>query len=637
MHVVILCGGKGTRLEGLDLPKPLCTLRGRPLIYHVIESLPQDIRKLTFFYHFNLDRVQFQRAITHSCAFDKDIDFVCLTADTRGPVETAYSCLHKTGFSLDEPILFLDNDSVNRFSVTDIDMAYPSIGTFHTQNTKAPYSFVKVENGNVTSIREKVGISNTYCTGIYYFPNVRMFFTLRNILVTQFPDKSEYFMSDIYNIAIQNKYCVRSFSCIDNIPLGTITDIQENIGRIKSHSMRICFDIDNTILTSSIRKGSHQGIEPIPYMVQMIRSLYNQGHIIILHTARSMETCNSNVGAATKRGALNVLTKLEEYNVPYHEIYFGKPWAHLYVDDKCWNQYTNPGFPEWMFGYKAPMPIERGCSNNQNVLYKKGNVLVKEGPISSLEAEIYFYKNVPVTLHYFPEYYRSTPTVLEIEFIEGQTMGSIFRNCLLTNSLLHTTVESLHELHSSTTISPEPSPTDVFDNYVGTLYRHRSNRPEVYDLPFIDVKIERIRCILQHYVKTDKLSIRDLVHGDFWFDNILVTPQHQIKMIDMRGKVGTLFTLKGDPMLDYAKLYQSILGFDFVIRGEKYPLEYEKNCRAWLAECLPVRLDDPVLEAITACCILKSFFYFSDISRIRSVYNILDKLVIFQEMFELSK
>jgi hypothetical protein len=46
-------------------------------------------------------------------------------------------------------------------------------------------------------------------------------------------------------------------------------------------------------------------------------------------------------------------------------------------------------------------------------------------------------------------------------------------------------------------------------------------------------------------------------------------------MIDMRGKVGSLFTICGDPMLDYAKLYQSILGFDFAIHNETYDSTYD--------------------------------------------------------------
>jgi capsule biosynthesis phosphatase len=526
--------------------------------------------------------------------------------------------------------LFLDNDSVTKFSVDAIESSYLSLGTFHTQDSSSPYSYVKVDNGNVVEIKEKVGISTTYCTGLYYFPSIDSFYSLRNALLADHPDKPEYFMSDLYALAIRRGDCVRELPCIDNIPLGTIRDIRENIGRVTPYSMRICFDIDNTILTNSERKGTHSGIEPIPEMVSMIRKLHKDGHTIVLNTARSMETCNSNPGLAAKRGMLNVLTTLERYAIPYDEIYFGKPWAHVYVDDRCWNQYTNPSFSEWTFGYTSPMRIERGCSNNQNTLYKKGSVLVKEGPASSLAGEIYYYKHLP-NLPYFPAYYRSTPTILEIEFIEGQTLSRLFRNYLLTQSLVDKVFAALRTIHACPTNEPLPSSSDVLDTYIGSLDNHRKESPDVYDLDSFEERRTIIKDVLDSYVGSDRLRIVPLVHGDFWFENILVSSTDSIRTVDMRGKVGSTFTVCGDPMLDYAKLYQSILGFDFAIHNESYSPAYESTCREWLASVLPIPLDNPVLEAITACCILKSFFYFSDRSRITPVYQLLDKLRIFHQ------
>lgn len=632
MKIVILCGGKGTRLEGFDLPKPLCTIRGKPLIYHVIENLPIEIQDITIFYNSSLDNVQFQKHIIHSCHnLKKQFNFIRLTTDTKGPVETAYACLNKTMFDVTESILFLDNDSINRFSISDIESNYLNLGTFYTQNKSLPYSFITVENDNVISIKEKEGISNIYCTGLYYFPNIQLFYSLRETLHKQKPNKSEYFMSDLYDTAIQNDICVRKFTCIDNIPLGTKQDIQENIHRVKYYPMRICFDIDNTILTNSNYKGTQEGIEAIPEMVQMIKTLHKCGNTIILHTARSMETCHSNPGAAAKRGMMNVLKKLEEYDIPYDEIYFGKPWAHVYIDDRCWNQYTNPTFPEFMFSYKSPLKIERGCSNNQNVLYKKDNHLIKEGPETSLEGEIFFYKHIQ-QLPFFPKYYRSSSNILEIEFIEGQTISSLFCNYLLDYSLLEKIYNTLLNLYDNNIESIQPSSSDVYDNYIGNLEKHISRNPDIYStLENINIRIDKIRSILKNYVNSDKLQFKNIVHGDYWFDNIILTKQQTICMIDMRGKVGNIFTLKGDPLLDYAKLYQSILGFDFAIHDQIYNHEYELKCYKWLSSLLPISLKDPVLESITACCILKSFFYFSDTSKIQPVYKLLDKLDIFNQ------
>ena len=115
--VAILCGGKGTRLEGMDLPKPLCSIRGKSLIYHVLEGLPKEIDNVTFFYTENLDKVQFERTIIHTCNGLQKIKFQKISIETRGPVETAYTGLHKGVFDINKPILFIDNDTVNIFSL----------------------------------------------------------------------------------------------------------------------------------------------------------------------------------------------------------------------------------------------------------------------------------------------------------------------------------------------------------------------------------------------------------------------------------------------------------------------------------------------------------------------------------------
>ena len=50
MKVFLLCGGRGERLNGLDLPKPMCIVRGKSILYHVIDALPSDIKEITIVY-----------------------------------------------------------------------------------------------------------------------------------------------------------------------------------------------------------------------------------------------------------------------------------------------------------------------------------------------------------------------------------------------------------------------------------------------------------------------------------------------------------------------------------------------------------------------------------------------------------
>jgi capsule biosynthesis phosphatase len=644
VHTVVLCGGKGTRLEGLDLPKPMCTVRGKSILYHVLANLPTDIEDVSILYNEALDRVQFQRHTVHTCHGLKKLDFASIPMDTRGPVETAYSGMRKLALELTTPVLFVDNDVINRFSMTDIDTDYLGLGTFHTEDRTQPSSFVTLSpDGLVTDIKEKVGISNTYCTGLYYFPSLTVFYELCDALFVTHPTKKEYFMSDLYAHALGVGQNVHTFTCSENISLGTKEEIRRNLPRVRHYPMRICFDIDNTILTNSDVHGRGTGIEPIPKMVDMIRRLHEEGHTIVLATARSMETCNSNLGRAGKRGMMSVLTKLDEFKIPYDEIYFGKPWAHLYVDDKAWNQYTNANFPEFMFNYNPSENacLPRNCSNNENSLFQRGSTLIKEGPESSLEGEIYFYKTVAGTplQSLFPTYYGSKHTAekstIEMEFIQGVTPSALFRNNLMTKSILTSVYDAVCTLHRSALDDGSVVlPQDVLDNYIKKMNMRIRDGPEVYTLPRIDEVASIINKVMTDYIMGSSYATTHVIHGDPWFDNMIVTSDNEVRLLDMRGKIGTTFSLKGDKMTDYAKLYQSVLGFDFHINHETYDPEYETKCRRWLSELLPVPLDDPVLECATACVLLRTFTYFSDRSCIPAVYLSIGKMKLFSFLLD---
>lgn len=641
IQIIILSGGKGTRLEGMDLPKPLCTIGGKSLLYRVLDSLPAEIKKISLFYSETLEQFQFQRTVLHSCGKVKDIDFVKIPIETRGPVETAYVGIQKSNMNENAPILVIDNDTINIFSLQSIQQKHLGLGTFFTQDPSKPYSFVKTSaNNRVVEIKEKEGISNEFCTGLYYFPSAKDFLTLSDMLFHEYPTKKEYFISDLYAIAIKTDKEVYTFPCEDNIPLGTKEDIAQNISKIKRYPTRYCFDIDNTLVTYSSRLDSKEDIKPIPSMVNLLRKLHEEGNTIILHTARGMATHNSNLGLVMKKSAIQVLECLEKFAIPYDEIYFGKPHADIYIDDKAWNPYTNAAFQSAMFNYnveKSLLHIEKGCSNNENTLYKKGQILIKEGPRTSLDGEIFFYKSVEGTEleKYFPRFIvehnvSEKSLAFEMEFVQGTPVSKLFRNFLLTKHTLEKIVASLKELHE--TSFEKESNVDknlILSNYIDKLNDRIKTHKHYASLPQIEKVGSIINTVLQEYINSERFKIAPIVLGDPWFDNMIYTSNHEIKFLDMKGKLGSFFTLQGDSLTDYAKLYQSILGFDFYLHKEEYTFDYEQKCRKALAEVLPFPLDDPVFEAITACIVCKTFYYFSDESLILPIYKSLGKMKLF--------
>jgi capsule biosynthesis phosphatase len=99
--------------------------------------------------------------------------------------------------------------------------------------------------------------------------------------------------------------------------------------------MRIAIDLDGTICAIRSDGESYADLKPLPGAVERIRELRVAGHYIIILTARNMATCESNLGKVMKNVGKITLDWLERYGVEYDEIYFGKPNASVYIDDRA--------------------------------------------------------------------------------------------------------------------------------------------------------------------------------------------------------------------------------------------------------------------------------------------------------------
>ena len=119
--------------------------------------------------------------------------------------------------------------------------------------------------------------------------------------------------------------------------LGTPTQLQTFISSNawSGDTKRFCFDLDNTLVTQPLNAGDYTSCRPIVHMVQYLRTLHVRGHYIIIHTARRMRTHQSNIGRVLADVGKLTIAQLEEYEIPYHELIFGKPYADFYIDDKA--------------------------------------------------------------------------------------------------------------------------------------------------------------------------------------------------------------------------------------------------------------------------------------------------------------
>lgn len=104
----------------------------------------------------------------------------------------------------------------------------------------------------------------------------------------------------------------------------------------KKHD-RVVFDIDG-VLAEKDSNISYAERESKDAVISRLRSYDKKGFYIILYTARNMNTHEGRVGKINAETAPILLDWLEEHDIPYDEIHYGKPWCGhdgFYVDDKA--------------------------------------------------------------------------------------------------------------------------------------------------------------------------------------------------------------------------------------------------------------------------------------------------------------
>ena len=173
MKLVVLCGGSGTRLQDYSFPKPLNMIHGQPSIALCLRHVPDSITDLYFVVAPHLYEYHVEELIVNQFPAKK-CHFLPLPYFTRGPVESALvGTRHFTG---DESVVFLDNDVLYQFPA-DFFHEYPTafLGYAKDKTGSEAYSFITLQDTQVTQIREKKRISDDFCCGVYGFASIAQF------------------------------------------------------------------------------------------------------------------------------------------------------------------------------------------------------------------------------------------------------------------------------------------------------------------------------------------------------------------------------------------------------------------------------------------------------------------------------
>ncbi|MCW0351354.1 capsular biosynthesis protein [Pantoea ananatis] len=100
---------------------------------------------------------------------------------------------------------------------------------------------------------------------------------------------------------------------------------------------KLIVDIDMTLTKGKGENGYEDAIVNRD-LLKKLREYKALGFTIVLNTSRNMNSFNNNVGLINKNTLPVIIKWLEENEIPYDEIYVGKPWCGhegFYIDDKA--------------------------------------------------------------------------------------------------------------------------------------------------------------------------------------------------------------------------------------------------------------------------------------------------------------
>lgn len=122
-------------------------------------------------------------------------------------------------------------------------------------------------------------------------------------------------------------------------------------------------DVDGTLCPIKGKDERYEDLVPYAAMVEQMRRYHEAGARIVLYTSRNMNSYNGNIGLINKHTAKTMLEWLEQWQIPYDEILFGKPWpGHngFYVDDRAVR-------PDEFLGH-TPEELEQICEEGRDKL-----------------------------------------------------------------------------------------------------------------------------------------------------------------------------------------------------------------------------------------------------------------------------
>ena len=559
MNYIIPILGKGERFASYKEEKPFININGLTMVERVVSPLLKNENNSIWIFC----RYEYFEKLNK--IFDSQRIKVIPLADTTGCAETLFlSCLH---LPENESFTSIDCDTIVTEHTEELISGNKKnrVYTFTDKNKQGIFSYIVPDGDFISEIKEKNPISEIASSGIYQFENVKKYLEIYSKMKSEVLISSEFYVSKFIDFCIKNGEQF-TFKNIDNGFFSVGTPFQlESYLKQNIDLKTFVFDLDRTLIYDT-----NENPKPIVKNVEFCNGLFELGHKIIIHTARGMKSNFNDVEAVKEKYTEKIKNILKENGIKYNELIFGKPFADIYVDDKAINSFDDLNKKS---GFYSGVKFDTRFMHNISIF---GDRIKKTG--KGVENEIHYYKEIPKQLKkFFPKIYETkNENELLMEKIDGSCLSDLLLNLQLTKNNISDMVNSFQEIHNFTT---EKKKDDWL--YVGKLIERFDGNVELYKKLGVTKKEVLDLC------KKIKVSKHSIIHGDSVFTNIFFNKNYDLKLIDPRGKNQNGFSIYGATCYDYAKILQSLYGYDFIINEANIPETYLSFVRDYFFDIIP--------------------------------------------------
>ncbi len=354
MNYLITAAGHGSRFcqAGIKPPKPLIKARGKELLLWSLSSFSighgDNLYIATVRKHRVRDRLENLICFLYP---NSGIHWLEIDEVLEGQLLTTLYLINE--FNLSGPVVvhncdtYHDASNIAYSEFLDDDGCFGLIPCFKGKGDH--WSFVKCDEQDETmalQVAEKSRISDNASVGTYVFRDAAQLPLIANSYKADRPCTTELYIAPLYQYAIELGFVVKKLNAAGTRLFGTPNELietfdmsyEELLSENAWHAHQrgtLVVDIDGTLCSGS-HNGDYSQVKPIEEMCSALRKANEDGYYIVLLTARNMRTFRGSLGLINKHTAPILLEWLHRNNIPYDEIYYGKPWGPSvqYIDDK---------------------------------------------------------------------------------------------------------------------------------------------------------------------------------------------------------------------------------------------------------------------------------------------------------------